>query len=333
MRYLLALLCIWTATAFAELGPNLDKRLSVAGVEKFPGYVEVVYDLDLPGPQPTRDELDIVLVVDNSGSMHAYQQDILRLAAGMFNELLSNRVRFHLAVLTTDAHDLGSFRLVGSSRYVTESTPNGAHAMEQMADVGTSGSGQESPLAQIGAAIRQSVGGNNAGFFRASAKRLIFVITDEDDQSLGDVATFAQEMQSGLAPLAVFMTTSVPGDCPNAIGPMPRLQSLANFFPAESAPICGDFVRPAMDFLSREIALVPGPGNPGSILVPLPSEPAPDTISVTYGSQTIPRGFIDTGWLYDPRQNQIVLQSGIEWTVQPLGTRLRVRYVPRAWQP
>lgn len=53
--------------------------------------------------------------------------------------------------------------------------------------------------------------------------------------------------------------------------------------------------------------------------------PIVSTIQVWYGTQRIDP-HPTQGWSYDPARNAIVLGSEIQWSQQPPGTRVRVRY-------
>jgi len=53
--------------------------------------------------------------------------------------------------------------------------------------------------------------------------------------------------------------------------------------------------------------------------------PVPESIVVTFGTQTILRDPV-TGWAFDASTNSVLLGNGIVWSQQPQGTRVKVKY-------
>ncbi len=210
-----------TSTMFATLGCTLlsgcpDRTVS----EVFPeqGKVET---LDLPAA-PTSD-VDILFLIDNSGSM-AEEQSSLRANFGKFMDVLSTleggTPNLHIGVATSNlgqsatdgtaggafgagcagTGDDGGLRTTAAitGRFIIdEESAAGARnrnysgtladAFSALADVGTQGCGIEQHL---GAVKRTLANPLNAGFLRPNAKLAVVFIADEDDCSLAHKALF-----------------------------------------------------------------------------------------------------------------------------------------------
>ncbi len=141
--------------------------------------------------QADNDRVDILFVVDDSGTM-AQEQAIL--AAGFTSfaqQLHDSQTRFHLGVITTsfryDDPDRG--KLVapeGEDLFLTEQSPNYAQRFAERAQVGTSGSDFEKGLDAAAYALSPAIALDvNPGFSRPEARLLIIFVSDEEDCSDG----------------------------------------------------------------------------------------------------------------------------------------------------
>jgi hypothetical protein len=153
--------------------------------------------------------MDIVFVVDDSGSM-AEEQSNLATNFPMFATLLQNytnadgkKVDFRIGITTTgrtidytislggtslpyhEDGDNGAFRnnCGGASRWLDSSDPSMASSLGCRANVGTTGPGIEMPLLMAKYALSERAGDTNANFVRPDALLAIVMITDENDSS------------------------------------------------------------------------------------------------------------------------------------------------------
>ncbi len=171
---------------------------------------------------PNRD-VDILFVIDNSGSM-AEEQSSLRANFGKFMDVLATieggMPNVHIGVVTSSmgqsasdgtgsaafgagcagAGDDGVMRMAPniSGRFIIDEESAGgartrnyagslADAFSALADVGTAGCGIEQHLAATKRALTNTT---NAGFLREHAKLAVIFIADEDDCSLAHKALF-----------------------------------------------------------------------------------------------------------------------------------------------
>ncbi|HAA56024.1 MAG TPA: hypothetical protein DCE42_14765 [Myxococcales bacterium] len=142
-------------------------------------------------PQTASKQVDILFVVDNSGSMQEEQTKLKTNFEAFINELLDQEVTdFQIGVITTDmdsAKEAG--RLQGTTKII-----NGAQlTKKQVIDafvantsVGIAGSPYEKGLDALKAALSPSLlAADNKGFLRDGALLAIIIVGDEDDCSHG----------------------------------------------------------------------------------------------------------------------------------------------------
>lgn len=126
--------------------------------------------------------VDVLFVVDNSGSMADDQQ----LLANNFNRFIESAfddtsLRFHIGVTTTDVIGGTGGPLVAS--YLTDSLSQSTleSSFGAMALVGTEGNGIELGLEAMRRAVDDLANTTNAGFLRDSAALSIVIVSDEED--------------------------------------------------------------------------------------------------------------------------------------------------------
>ena len=183
-------------------------------------------------------KMDIVFVVDDSGSMKEEQQNL----AANFPKFVSKidsfktksgaKLDWRLAVTTTATNikynikvpfagtmpmsekgDDGAFRMSSecgtTKRWVEKADANAAAEFQCLAQAGTEGSSIEMPLYATKLALNDRVAdGTNAGFLRDDALLALIVLTDEDDCSREDqnftIVNDVCATMEGLKPVAEY---------------------------------------------------------------------------------------------------------------------------------
>ncbi len=137
--------------------------------------------------QVTTPAVDVLWVVDNSGSMSDNQTALAENFPSFMNYFLGSGLDYHIGVVSTDMDSplhQGQLREAGGHRYITPETPDAMSMFASMAQIGSSGSGTEKGRDAAYAAfeIRSA---DNDGFLRHDDESgiHIVVISDEDDQS------------------------------------------------------------------------------------------------------------------------------------------------------
>lgn len=135
---------------------------------------------------PSAAMLDILFVIDNSGSMYDDQEELatnfhLFLEQPQFND---GSTDLHLGVTTTDCDAGANGRLVGDPLVITSDTPNMATEFAGNARVGTSGSSTEKGLLAMELALSPpNVPGVNDVFYRPEAALAVVIVSDEEEGS------------------------------------------------------------------------------------------------------------------------------------------------------
>ncbi len=166
-------------------------------------------------PQEACEKMDILFVIDNSGSMEQEQANLIANFPGFaqvieqYQTASGQALDYRIAVTTagrdvsymlsvpvfpedipfTESGDNGEFRGgCGLDRkWIEKSDGNVASTFACRADVGTGGPGAEMPLLGLEWSLgRRVTDGTNAGFLREDALLAVVMITDQDDCSRED---------------------------------------------------------------------------------------------------------------------------------------------------
>lgn len=272
-------------------------------------------------------KVDILFVIDNSGSMEETQMNLSR-NAYLFADAISkvSILDYHIGVVTTDMDnyncrtDCG--RLQGSPVYVEKTTPDLVNNLSRRMIVGTDGSATEQMFSPTVAALSPPLDiGVNQGFYRQDAFLAVIFITDAADQSRYSPQDFLQFLNtkkgdpSKVLAYGVIRTLAEEKTCQSMEDLDDKLETfLASVVNGDKTQknilsLCSpDYGTKLADF-ARDIV------RRSAGTVKLSRIPDPKTIKVTYGTQTIPNSATD-GWVYQPSTNSILLAEGINWNYQ-----------------
>lgn len=159
--------------------------------------------------------LDVLWVIDNSGTM-SEEQAALKLSLGTFvDEMLGQDIDFHLGVITMDLSDpLEAGILLGDPPFLTRDTPELRATFVERAVVGFSGDRIEQGFSAALSALTPPLSiQENSGFLRSNAELAIVFVSDEDDQSSITVGQFLTELQ-GLKASTDVTVSALVGDVP-----------------------------------------------------------------------------------------------------------------------
>ena len=204
--------------ADVEATDEIEDNIIVIVKSNDPDEVIAQSSLDFlasPGPKNVEEfdvdeqkRADILLVVDNSGSMGEEQATLSMNGERFINELDSLAVDYQIAVITTDAHSF-----VGPVIKSSDADP--AMLLASQVVVGTYGSGTERGI--LMASLAMAAGGQataSAGFIRNDSTLAIVWISDEMDNSLGITSVWAAEFWSKKSSPGEVSVWSIIGDLP-----------------------------------------------------------------------------------------------------------------------
>ena len=133
-----------------------------------------------------RPNLDILFVIDDSGSMGTHQQNLSN-NIGLFADAIvkTKFLDYHVGVITSSEYGPSAAgKLQGNPRYVERSTKDGLVALANNLLVGINGDSNEEFFEPMYQALTPPlVNGFNSGFLRQDSYLAIIIVTDTDDQS------------------------------------------------------------------------------------------------------------------------------------------------------
>lgn len=324
-RWHLALLCLTLVSCSSDTPKNYLKP--------FYEHKEVEDDGNYEEYDP---KVDILFVIDDSGSMETHQQNLSK-NIGLFTDafLKNSILDYNIGVITTDNDGLKNpccGRLVGYPTVINRATPGADGMLRQRLLVGTDGSGTEAPFATTLEALSPNMlAHENANFIRENAAAIVIFITDAEDQSDvngPDLMARLMELKSNNRAKILNYGAIIPtgeNGCERDDDETPvRIEKFLKDSPngqkdKNFVSLCSDdFGTTLADWALQIVKQL------GSKIF-LTRRPIPETLRVTYGTADLPKDF-NTGWSYSPRENAIVLGNNIDWESQPVGSRIKVHY-------
>lgn len=122
--------------------------------------------------------LDILWVIDNSGSMRIFQQNLSNNIGSFMTAFVQTGADYRMAVITTDRYNFNTI--------IEPSTPNAQLALANLVMQGTYGSGHETGLEEAYMSLSSGSGAPGGDFFREDATLVLIFVSDEPDWSAGD---------------------------------------------------------------------------------------------------------------------------------------------------
>lgn len=290
--------------------------------------------------------LDILFVVDDSGSMSTHQQNLLANVDNLVKAARQSGVDLNAAVITSSV-DYGPYNPTPGSAWGgmftglpgarVASTANGnfSDVLRQNLSfaMSTNGSGTEQPFEAVRLALSEPlVSAENAGFLRPQAALAVFLLTDADDQSskpVQEYVDFLRQLKSNAVTLhAAFIPSTAPAapgtacDRSGEAEPV-RIEAALQAFGTltESINLCEP------DYSSRLSSIGSKYETIGLRTVQLKIAPVIASMRLSYGRQRLVAGDLRGGWVYDSAKMQIHLGEKVDWMSEPKGTKLVVEYL------
>lgn len=159
-----------------------------------------------PGPeaitdqivQPDRAAVDVLWVIDDSGSMEDDQDALAEHIPTFMDWFVGSDLDYHIGITTTDASpidELGALRQIPGAEHpwIDAHTPDPVEAFRSAATVGSEGTSREAGLGAVYLGLAVRTRDTSAGFLRSDASVHAIVVSDEDDHTdpaLIDAAEF-----------------------------------------------------------------------------------------------------------------------------------------------
>lgn len=163
----------------------------------------------------TNDKIDILFVIDNSGSMAEEQANLAASFNGFINQFINKQLKFHIGVISTEVinnstrwngscyggatqpiYNNGSHTLLSRTfgeRFLTWQSSSLVSKFQANVNLGTCGSGAEVPLQSATGFFNTSLitgSGWNTGFLRSDAYLSVIILSDEDEGNTNTDTTY-----------------------------------------------------------------------------------------------------------------------------------------------
>ena len=296
MKYFTIALLVVTAQIHVGCeDPDFMRRVDPTGVIEEHNQEYLVQDfVSTPG--------DILWVIDNSGSMGAYQQQVIQNMNLFIRAFYQNArgANWRMGLLSTDISDGPYVGFYAGNRLDNHSTDPVAMFNNAVRRLGTSGSGNELSFRPI----RQALTGH-PDFLRANTKFFVIMISDEPEQSSMAVADFIAYLHTkvpaiNLSTYGVF--TMSENGCGSYRYQGSRYERFITGTNGVSYPICsqdfGTLLSAIGDDIGRKISYPK---------IVLNVRPKLESLQIFYLDKEIPGGLADNGgfWLYEYEENAI----------------------------
>lgn len=235
--------------------------------------------------------LDILWVVDDSGSMNMFQTNLSSNIGLFVQTFIATGADYRMAVITT------TYSMIGA--IIDWNTPSPEIAIASEVMVGISGSGMEYGIQKaVDALSDPTSAGPGGAFFRENATLVVIWVSDEPDHSAywGSYISFFDNLK---APGA-FIPYAVIGDPPNGCSVLPRMNAMygagywdiVDHYGGDWYSICASDWGVQLQMMANQLA-----GRRKFALEKM--DPIEDTIVVTVNGQVV------TEWEYDSNDNSI----------------------------
>ncbi|MGC6491724.1 MAG: MopE-related protein [Myxococcota bacterium] len=257
-------------------------------------------------------DLDVLLVIDDSGSMAPYQSDLSTVTDELLTPSLNVAQSVHVGIVTTDMVDpLRSGQLLewNGVRFADSLVLGDAGLLVwtsgAITSAGTVGNFVETGLDAIQAALSPPLvtTGVNAGFYRPDADLAVILLTDEPDQGGSPTASYIAGLnfiQTGPGPVQVHGFLPLGPSCGSTL--VGRYEAVINAFGGQTYDICVPNYAAGASAIGQSIVPMSSPTQ----LYSLQGVPDPATLEVTVeygagGSATLST----SAWIYDPTNNSV----------------------------
>ena len=245
--------------------------------------------------------LDVLWVIDNSGSMNQFQTSLSTNISSFMTAFAQTGADYNMAVITTDRSTI--------STVLTSSTPNVEQALGALVIQGTYGSGMERGIQMSYDALsNSSSAGPGSIFWREAATLIVIYVSDEQDWSSPGWSNYISFFDS-LKPAGLFVPygviSDVPGGCQYTAsnGILRSLQpgigywDLIDYYNGSWYSICATDWGVQLQDLAGEVT--------GRRMFRLDEpDPITDTIEVTVNGQ------VTSSWEYDEASNSVMFAEG-----------------------
>ncbi|MCB9639647.1 MAG: choice-of-anchor D domain-containing protein [Myxococcales bacterium] len=272
--------------------------------------------------QLNKPEIDLLLVVDDSGSMSDKQTNLANNLGTFMNWAAQLNADYHIGVTTTDTTKANAGCLRGTPTFVTSATPNPTGTFANNVRVGTTGSATEKGLDASWQFFQSGkLSGCNQGFYRKDAALSLIYISDEEDNSAQSTTFYVNFLRNlkGVKDTSKIRASAIVGEpnrtCAAVFSAGVRYWDVATQLGGLKISLCdanwGNSLTQlgALTFGYRSQFFLSRPANPATIKVEVDGAPVAQNAS--------------SGWTYDAASNSINFASS---AIPQAGQTIKVTY-------
>ena len=260
---------------------------------------------------------NVLFVIDNSGSMNDYQQQVAGLSEVFLNELKD--IHYKITAISTDPAETVENLVI----YKKMKNPV-ANLQKLLTSFGTNGSATEIVFERAIAFTNREFGKT---FLKGETPLEIIAVTDEAEQSLSDVDFFISSFKKNKM---IFNGIIAKKESCKYAAETERFEQAAQKTGGDLISICQGTSQMSVDYenLARKIATRAAIVKKVPVRIIVIKEKIDiDSIKVFYGTQEIKKGLVDRGWVFNVSKNTIEFGKKIELdSNQPAGTSFTVQY-------
>ncbi len=299
----------------------------------------------LPAAQSTyqgnvaNNKVDILWVIDNSGSMATKQQNLANGFDSFAQVFVNKAFDFNMAIVTTDTRALGTGQegtFQGVPTVISNATPNFSNTFKANVLVGVFGDPSAKGLDAIHLSLSTALlNGANTGFLRSDAHLAVIILSDADDnnssQTVASTVTFLNQLKpdkfdvitrtykKNFTVSAVVVDTNNPGNaaCPAPFENGVKFKAIAAATNGSVASICEANFATGLTSISQRIA-------EAITEIPLAREPSVSTIQIGFNGVNVPNDPTH-GFTYTASGNKVVFHGN--W-IPTDNTVISINYIP-----
>lgn len=314
---------------------------SGSGIDTNPLNIFQPITIKVDGRFPLGDQLDILFVVDDSGSMDVHQKNLAQHVDVIAEKLAKVEVDYHFGVLAMTSKKKDSGILLGNPRYLSLADQPVVEDFKKRLLLGTIGDWSETGFGPLRNALSEPlVSRVNSGFYRPNARLGIVFVTDAVDQSpisFWKISDFLMQLKredmSKIVTSALIVPSNVK-DCRRDDGSKrpTKYEEMIRIFKGKVYNICKTDKATVSDITDRMVAgLNKQKYEPGRALkdIDLHVKPSLKSLKVRFGSQVIPQQTTtEFGWSFDEKTNRLSISGDVKWERQPYGTMIEITFYP-----
>ncbi|MBY0370738.1 VWA domain-containing protein [bacterium] len=288
----------------------------IAGCSRAPDFLYRLHDEPVVNVEKVHklkelqgeNKVDILWVIDNSGSMGNHQQQLIKNADTFINAFVANGgLEWKMGIVSTDIRQDPYIGFTNSTLLTYQSPDNVQEFKRAVARLGTMGDAYEKTFAPIKQHLT-----DYPDFPRKNAVLAIIMVTDAPEQSnieAQDVIQFLTAVKGDIRRVVSYGVFADDTECDYTDEPWEYpgspYEELIKATSGIRYILCSDFGQNLADMGKDLVQRVRRP------YILLAERPIESTLRVVYKGKDLPGGPFESGgkWLYDFRQNRVVFHD------------------------